>query len=29
MSESNNPKSIGASKMILPFHIVNQENNRD
>jgi len=29
MSELNTPKSIGASIMILPFHIVNQENNGD
>jgi hypothetical protein len=27
MSESNTPKSIGASIMILPFHLVKKENN--
>lgn len=29
MDESNLPKSIGASIMILPFHIVNHESNRN
>jgi hypothetical protein len=29
MSELNTPKSIGASIMILPFHLVKKENNGD